>query len=371
MSSQTIYFTRFLPTYDRGGGSRRMMQIWEVLKEVDSECESVSSLRQDRLSKEALQRIEENLPVQLGKEYQFWSEMRRQSVCRLGEISREWSQQIIREITRLKLVIMDDPIYFIPLFEKLKHLDVPIIGICHKLESLAPEQVAADPHRALFNKEIDLLAQCHMVITVSREETFLLHNLGINTVFFPYYPVEPILNRLLQIREKRKKTGQKGIFLFGNALNLQTRLGMEKMIEFWQVNKLFKDQGKLIVAGYDTGQYLKNGSSSGIEFLGTLANDELDNRLTQVKACLCYQENGSGALTRICEMLIANVPVLANSYAARSYYHMRGVIEFHELKNLAGALKQVKKWNRKIPVPLAPKASDLVAGIEKIIMNNR
>jgi len=370
MSSQTIYFTRFLPTYDRGGGSRRMMQIWEVLKEVDSECEAVSAWRQDRLSKEVLQRIEENLPVKLEKEYRYWSEQRRLAVCRLGEISREWSQQISEEITRLKLVIMDDPIYFIPLFEKLKHFNVPIIGICHNLESLAPEQVAADPHRTLFNKEIDLLSQCHLVITISREETFLLHNLGIKTVFFPYYPGQSMLNRLLQVREKRKRTGKKGIFLLGNALNIQTRQGMGKMIDFWQDNRLFQDQGKLIVAGYGTGQYLKNGSSSGIEFLGTLSNDELDNRLSRVRACLFFQENGSGALTRICETLIANVPVLANSSAARSYYNMKGVIEFQELKDLAGALKQVKKWRRKIPVPLAPETSGLVADIEKIINNN-
>jgi len=34
--------------------------------------------------------------------------------------------------------------------------------------------------------------------------------------------------------------------------------------------------------------------------------------------------NGSGALTRICEMLCAGVPVLANTYTALSYYNMKG-----------------------------------------------
>jgi hypothetical protein len=370
MPTNIIYFTRFLPTIDRGGGSRRMMQMWDALNRLYGGCDVVSTQRQDCLDKEALQRIEENLTAKLETEYRFWSEMRRKSAGYLGEISREWSRTI-KEINQIKLAIMDDPIYFIPLFEKLKQLNVPIIGICHNLESLAPEQVSADPHRTLFNKEIDLLAQCHMVITISREETFLLHNLGINTVFFPYYPVESILNRLLQVREKRKKIGKKGIFLLGNALNLQTRQGMGKMIDFWQANRLFKDQGKLIVAGYGAGQYLKNGSSSGIEFLGTLTNDELDNRLTRVIACLCFQETGAGALTRICEMLIANVPVLANSHAARSYHNMNGVIEFHELKDLEGALKQVKKWKGKIPVPPAPETTDLTAGIKKVITNNR
>ncbi len=388
MSSPTIYFTRFLPTIDRGGGSRRMMQIWELIKGVENECEVVSTQRLDRLSQEALLRIEENLTVKSKKKYRFWSEKRRESAYRLEEISREWSHQITREINGLKLVIMDDPIYFIPLFQKLKHLEVPVIGICHNLESLAPEQVANDPRgtffmkglkkafpgwesRPLFNKEIDLLAKCDMVITISREETVLLRNLGINTVFYPYYPVEPVLNRLLQVREKRKETGKKGILLLGNVLNLQTRQGMEKMIDDWQASGFSREQGKLIVAGYGTGKYLKKAGSSAIEFLGDLSNDELDNLLTRVKACLCYQEGGSGALTRICEMLTAGVPVLANSHAARSYYHMNGVIEFQESKELGGAIKQVEKWEGNIPVPPAPGVPSLIAGIKKIIMNNR
>ncbi len=370
MPADVLYFTRFLPTCDRGGGSRRLMQIWEVLKGVNGECELVSTQRQDRLSEEALRRIEERLARQSGKEYQFWSEKRRTSACRLGEISREWSRLKRREIAGLKLAIMDDPIYFIPLFEKLKHFHIPIIAICHNLESLVPEQVAADPRWSLFNKEIDLLAQCRMVITISREETFLLNNLGIKTMFFPYYPVESILNRLLRVREQRKKTEKKGIFLLGNVLNLQTRQGMEKTIDFWEANRLSLDHGQLAVAGYGTGQYLVNSGSNAVEFLGDLANDELDERLTRIKACLCFQEKGSGALTRIGEMRIANVLVLANSHAARSYYNLNDVIEFRELRDLTTTLKQAAEWNGKIPLPPAPDASGLIAGLKKMIRNN-
>jgi hypothetical protein len=371
MPADIIYFSRFLPSVERGGGSRRLMQICLAVKGMNAEWELVSTQRQDRLSMEAVRRIEKSLAGKLKKKPRFWSEKRWPAACRLGEISREWSRQIGRENRRLPLAILDDPIYFIPLFEKMKRLAIPLIGICHNLESLAPEQVAADPRRSLMQREIALLGQCRLVITISREETFLLHNLGINTLFFPYYPVEPIVSRLLQVREKRNQTDKEGILLLGNVLNLQTRQGMETMIDFWEDNELFREHGKLLVAGYGTEHYLGNSGSRAIEFLGGLADDELERRLTRVKACLCFQEQGSGALTRIGEMLIADVPVLANSHAARSYYNRKGVIGFHDLKDLAGALQQAEKWNEEIPVPLAPETSGLIDRIKKIMMTDQ
>jgi hypothetical protein len=371
MPADIIYFSRFLPSIERGGGSRRLLQVCQVLKGMNADWELVSTQRQDRLSEEAIRRIEKSLPGQCRKTCRCWSEKRRTAACRLGEISREWSRQAGKENSRLKMAIMDDPIYFIPLFEKLKRLAIPLIGICHNLESLAPEQVASDPRRLLFQREIALLAQCRLVITISREETFLLHNLGIPALFFPYHPVESILNRLLRVREQRKRTDKEGILLLGNVLNLQTRQGMEKMIDFWEASELFREHGKLLVAGYGTENHLRNSGSRAIEFLGALADVELDSRLTRIKACLCFQEKGAGALTRIGEMLIANVPVLANSHAARSYCNRKGVIGFHDVKDLAGALHQAEKWNEEIPLPLAPETSGLMAKMKKIIMTDQ
>lgn len=347
-----------------------MMQMWEILKELNEPSEVVSTQRKDHLSKEALKRIEKNITLDMDivdREYRLWSDMRRKAVYHLREISREWCRSI-EKIIQLKLAAMDDPIYFIPLFETLKKYNIPIIAFCHNLETLAPEQLEDDPNRTLFNKEIDLLAQCHLVITISREETFLLHNLGIKALFFPYYSVKPILNRLLRVREKRKKTKKKGILLLGNALNLQTRQGMEKVILFWQSSGLFKREGKLLVAGYSTEKFLKNGvNNDTTEFFGTLSSDRFDNLLCNVKVCLCFQESGAGALTRICEMLIAGVPVLANSHAARSYYNVDGVIEFFDLRDLERALNQVDELDGQIPIPQKPDSSHLVSEIKKIM----
>jgi hypothetical protein len=367
MPADVIYFTRFLPSQDRGGGSRRLMQIWDAIKNVNGNCELVSSQRLDRLRPGALRRCQAEPAFHRARGHRFWSEQRRSSACRLGEISREWSRLDSREIRRWKLAIMDDPIYFSPLLEKLKRSRVPVIAICHNLESLVPSQAAAAPLRSLFPRELDLLAQCRLVITISREETFLLNNLGIPAMFFPYYPVEPTLGRLLQVRERRRGQEKNGIFLLGNALNPPTRQGMEKMIEFWRAGELFRAHGALVVGGFGTARYISDAGSPAFEFVGDLADDELAERLTRVRACLCFQEQGAGALTRIAEMLLANIPVLANSQAARSYYDRIGVIEFRGLPDLAAALERAAGWAGDIPLPPAADGRGLAAAIEKAV----
>ena len=135
------------------------MQILAALKGIDYEL--VSAANQDRLSIEALERINANTKEtfsqsqSIDNEYQLWSEERRRVVYRLREISREWSKGI-EQIPQLKLAISDDPIYFAPLLKKLEHLGIPILAICHNLETLAPTQIEVDPTRSLFNKEIDI-----------------------------------------------------------------------------------------------------------------------------------------------------------------------------------------------------------------------
>lgn len=364
---EVIYFTRFMPTCDRGGGSRRMMQMWDVLKQLSDRCQVVSTQRNDWLAPGLSEEIHKSVP--LDGDYPLWSDDRRKPVHRLREISRAWSRNIT-EIKQLKLAVMDDPIYFIPLFETLKQHNIPILALCHNLETLAPQQVRHDPHRSLFNKEIDLLGQCDLVVTISREETFLLHNLGIDTLFFPYYPVEPILNRLLWVRQKRQHTNQeskKGVLLLGNVLNLQTRQGMQKVIDTWQSAGLFRQQGRLMAAGFGTENHLrKNYPEESVKILGTLSNDQLDRLLCTIRACLCYQEAGAGALTRIGEMLVAGVPVLANSHAARSYYYHNGVLEFRDLEDLKRILTQNFRFDEVIPVPPAPGQSFLQEAVKKI-----
>ncbi len=371
MSEAAIYFTRFKPTIKRGGGSRRLMQMLEAFKSFNTGV--ISTARADRLSRKAIRKVTANVEKTineddiLGIEYKMWSRDRRAYVCRLRGFAGEWTQSVT-ELPEQGIVFLDDPIYFTPLLAELKRCRVPAAAVCHNLETLASGQVEVNSAPLLLNQEIDLLSQCDLVITISREETFLLNNLGINSLFFPYYPVKPILDRLLRVREKRKDKKKQGILLLGNTNNLPTRQGMERMMAFWQSNALFRGQGKLIVAGFGTEKHLSRYvSKDAVEFPGEMSNKALDRLLCTVRACLCYQESGAGALTRICEMLIAGIPVVANSNAARSYYNMSGVIEFHDLSQLEKVLKQVDRFDSRIPIPSAPDTAHLVSEVKEVM----
>jgi len=211
------------------------------------------------------------------------------------------------------------------------------------------------------------LSQCRLVITVSREEDVLLNNLGIPSLFIQYYPGEPIIQRLLALRENRIKNVKEGFLAAGNTGNLQTRQGLKKLCDYWQKNRLESFAGKLLLGGFRSNEFFTPGQfGSSVEFLGPMSNDSLDHILSQVKAFICYQENGAGSLTRICEMLIAGAPVLANSLAARSYYNMKGVSEFRELDDIGEALKQIDKYTGEIPVPPAPDVTSLSLKIQSI-----
>ena len=139
--------------------------------------------------------------------------------------------------------------------------------------------------------------------------------------------------------------GQKeGYLVLGTAGNKATLAGMTALIDYWgnPKNKL-KDE-KLLVAGFWTMKYLKVTPVENIVILGEIPDAKLDDLLSTVKALVCYQKFGSGALTKIREILLAGVPVLANSHAARSYheYNGAGVVEFVNLKDLDKAAAMIE-----------------------------
>ena len=352
-----------------------MLQILEVFKEIGSSLEIVSSVRGDWMSLVENKRLRKKIRKNANHTLFFrssparkWVEDHKLLVQRLHEFSVKWSVLMEAQDFNCPLVLMDDPIYFAPLFKTLIKQGIPVVAACQNLESQTPGQAEKKWVNKLFEEEMELLSQCSLVITISREEDTLLRNLGIPTRLLPYYPVDPILKRLLLIREKRNVLPQDGILMVGNSKNIPTREGMNSAIRHWEENHLEQIAGKLIIGGFQCEKYLTCPSASpGIEFHGTLTHEALDDFMCRVKGSLCYQPNGGGALTRICEMLIAGVPVLASSHAARSYYDLPGLLEFSTLDHLGETLKQLEKGTEPIPLPQAPEISPLISDIQKIL----
>lgn len=373
--SKAVYFSRFLPSINMGGGSRRMMQIYEGLKIIIPGLHLITSARGDMISAEMNDRInkrnkrnEHLFFMRLSGGLQKWGEEHRKMVYRLRKISEVWMESL-RELPALHAAVIDDPIYFLPVFKKLRKFRIPVIAVCHNLETIVADQTENKWAFSLFRDELEILSQCRLVVTISREEDVLLKNLGIRTVYFPYYPVTPICDRLLAIREKRRTTAKESILMAGTTNNLPTRYGMRQAAAYWHQNHLEKTYGKLMMAGYRSEVHLESAPyGDSVDLRGTLTNEQMDDLLSRIKALLAYQESGAGALTRICEMLIAGVPVLANAHAARSYYNLNGVIEFRELDALGEALHRVDMMEGEVTLPSAPDLSYLFRKIQEILI---
>ena len=346
MSKEVLFFSRFALNENSGGGCRREAQLAEVLHPLDYKFISWRDSKpwfKNRMSKR------QHLLFQLEKRFhtyrKYWDDFYIDHMFKMKGVTRDWKKNL-ESNNHIKLAIVDDPLYFYPLVEYLYKRNIPMVGLSQNIESLSYSQLQGPRQLELFNKEIKLFKKCRLVVTISREETFLLKNFNIPTYYLPYYPVQSIKRRMLNIREKRNKSEKKGFLVIGTAWNKVTLEGMKGLIDFWtgSLNKF--RQEKLLVAGFGTSRLLKKVKSENIEYLGEISNQKLDEIFTGIKAMICYQEYGSGALTKIAEMLIAGVPVLANTHAARSYHEFREVIEFSGFADLERAVLELESLKK-------------------------
>ncbi|MFH1176604.1 MAG: hypothetical protein V1750_04280 [Acidobacteriota bacterium] len=281
-----------------------------------------------------------------------WNPLRRRGVLRLNTIGRFWGENL-NELGPVGPVFMDDPVYFEPLLHALDQRKIPVVAIVHNLESMASEQVVEERRMVLLGREIDLLRRCLGVVTISTEEAHWLEAWGVAAVHFPYYPIAAYQARYREVRRRRAGSPGHGVLFLANMNNLQNRTALERICALWQ--GLRDTFGPLVVAGIGLGAWKGEiQGAAGVDFLGTLDDERFDDLLASIGCLLCYQERGSGALTRIPEALLCGVPVVANFNAARSYHHRQGVWEFRGRDDLPAALHAALGHRAPIPEPRAP-----------------
>lgn len=372
-----MFFCRQSADPHSHGGCRRTVQLLHALSCIDAGLVFADGFQADPIATENRSFVDDLIlnffpyySQYLDKDrkhkitagvYDKWVEEKRDYLLYLNEMATVW-QVALADNDYLKLAIVDDPLYFAPLVKSLHARGIPIIAHCHNIETLSRFQVIQGCQMELFPFELDLLAKCHKVVTISREESFLLQNLGMETIYIPYYPASEIKERLSAIRNCRETKFKKDILLLGSVGNLPTLSGMQAFIKAWrEVISLDLSEDRLIVAGFGTELLEDEVFGSSIVFKGAIPDSELDQMLTQVKAAIVYQENGSGALTKICEFLLAGVPVVANQHAARSYYNLPGVFEFRSVKDIPIIIQRITSDRLKIAEPVEPDYSELLS----------
>lgn len=341
-NTKIVYFSRFNCDENGHGGDKRAAQLHKILENLGTEFVSVYDIRAGysksikNVFKNSSNPIH-NLVAATPKpfvtyfKYHLWSSQTRDNVYFWHLMSRLFCSTLAGNKPRL--ILLDDPVFLAPVAKFAWKHDIPLVALCHNVETLSSTQVRRKQQTRLFSYEIDLLAKCSLVVTISREETVLMNNLGVNAWYFPYYPAPAIEARLLEIRRKRSGSVGKDFLLFGTVHNPPTMEGMKRLIA--EISRYANTCGdRFLVAGFGTEGLKEFADSNTFTVLGSISNDQLDKLLVEVKTCLVYQENGSGALTKITEMLLAGVPVVANSHALRNYYNLPGVYEFRTWREL-------------------------------------
>ena len=300
---ECIYYSRFRLDPNLAGGNRRAAQIYRLLAKFDMIFNTVHNHKKTeqksyvhRISKKSKKRFKlidriEKYFVTDG-EYKLWDKSHKRHFYAVRAVSKKWAKSFVND-GNICFAAIDDPIYFTPLLRTLKQNKIPIVGMCHNIESLVPGQVKTGRQTKLLGKEIDCLKLCNLVVTISREDYISLNNFNINAFFLPYYPVDDIVKGMLKIRDIRKSNIKKDFLFIGSAKNKPTLKGLLSFVRAWNEYNFACFGEKLLIAGYDTENFSNYIKGKNIKLLGTLTNEELDHQLSTVKACICYQENGT------------------------------------------------------------------------------
>lgn len=222
----------------------------------------------------------------------------------------------------------------------MKAAGAKIIGYPHNLESLVPTQKDPITHKQApywLYEEIERLKLCDEVWAISKEETWLLQLFGVNAKYYPYYPPKVVEQELLEIKKKRFAripNEKKQYLILGSATNSPTRMGMQRLIDYFEQQK--NVNYTIHVAGYNT-ETLSVGGGAIVNH-GTVSMEKLNELLIATDGIIIYQPTTSGALTRIVENRIAGIPIYANFGAARDFYNLPDVHVYNEIEELRNLL---------------------------------
>lgn len=225
------------------------------------------------------------------------------------------------------------------LFAKSK--GIPIVGVAHNIDSLVPQFKSSFTNLSglkYFEEEIYLLNHCSFIITISREENWLLRLNKITSIYLPFIPSKTVLGDLNQIKEKRAlNNNKKNPLLLGTVKNIPTKLGMKKLIHDMEDIKV-----KCDVVGFGSESLLRDFENlSYVQIHGGVSNEKLESFLINCSSMLVYQPATTGVLTRVIECLLCDIPVYGNESALRSYHYLGGTFNLADFNKVDADQKKI------------------------------
>lgn len=185
-----------------------------------------------------------------------------------------------------------------------------------------------------FTWEIEFFRRMNSVLALSREDTWLLRNLGIAAARYPYWPDAKTETHLAGLRAQRANHPPTGaILVLGSALNAPTIEGMNRLLPRLAGRRC-------VVVGQGVSRFASSYPAGTLEFHDSVDDATLDRFMVSAPCACIHQDRGSGALTRIRNLLLAGVPVIGSEMAARDYQDepdVRIYSQFAELPPLVEA----------------------------------
>tara|TARA_R110000744_G_scaffold244141_1_gene361055 strand:- start:8109 stop:9200 length:1092 start_codon:yes stop_codon:yes gene_type:complete len=214
-----------------------------------------------------------------------------------------------------------------------KSKEIPVIGVAHNIDSFVPEFRSNFTNLSelkYFKEELYLLKQCSFVITISREENWLLSLNKITAIYLPFIPSKSVINELNEIKFKRESIQNKiKPLLLGTVKNIPTKIGMTKLIRNMEENRVSCD-----VVGFGSESLLADFKDLlYVDIHGGVSSEELNFYLLHCTSMLVYQPPTTGVLTRVIECLMCGIPVYGNDSSLRSYHYLDGTFNLASYKN--------------------------------------
>jgi hypothetical protein len=177
----------------------------------------------------------------------------------------------------------------------------------------------------MFLTEVENLRSADAVFCISREEQWLLANLGVSARYLPYFPDSERERELLEEREQRVTSLRNNEFLIcATRGNTDTTESFREQVDW--IRDLFpKGEVTFHVTGNATEEIRDIWNSPGFVFHGTCPPNAFIELKRRCRAICIHSQKGLGAVTRVPDMLLAGLPVLATPAAARSFLDLSGV----------------------------------------------
>lgn len=345
--ARILMLQRFPPNQTPHGGVHRTEQLTEILSDNGID---ITYIEKGIMPNRPI--LDRAIGAINSFNFQDWEAFYGRRLGGFGKLYRLYENYLVKDNSYNAIIWESTNELITPIIGK--KYNIPIIAIPHNLEAFWQARYAEQKGKKLFSlfdyfkRELKSFQLADKIFTISVEEQIILRNFDIDAEYLPYYPPNRLIDFYSKIRKEREKEIQNNFLILGSAINPFTIDGIYQLVDLIDQEFTKEIQIKVELIGYQTETLKSKLNYPWLDIYGTVTQEQLQQHLSKTKALLIYQSKGLGALTKIPEMLIAGVPIIANRIAARSATQYSGVYIYDTPEDLAMLLQ------KEYPIPPIP-----------------